>query len=126
MWDAQPFYDHFGYLKYTVYPKKYRPVLEAKGERNVYSALIDNMTANSSYAIGIYYGGKIQSLKIYKTLPGKLGDNDSLIIVTGGDVSSSNEAKVMTKNIIKHKPSAIFIGFMTHLSVNLSISLGGM
>ena len=115
LWDDLPFYDHFATLKYTSHPKKFRPQLEAKGERNVYSALIDNMTANSSYAIGIYYDGKIQALKIYKTMPGAIGDNDSLILISGGDVSSTNEAKTITKNLIGFKPSAIFIGYLFFL-----------
>jgi len=113
-WDDLPFYDHFGVLKYTAYPKKFIPDLEPKGQRNVYSALIDNMTANSSYAIAIYYGGKIQALKIYRTLPDSLGDNDSLILISGGDVSSTNEAKNITKNLINYKPNAIFIGYLSN------------
>lgn len=109
-WVDLPFYEHFGVLKYTAMPKKFVPELEPIGERNVYSALIDNMTANSSYAIGIYYAGKIQTLKIYRTLPDSLDENETLTIITGGDAGSSDVAKRLTKNLAKHKPRAIFIG----------------
>lgn len=110
LWDTLQFYEQFKVLKYTAVPKKFVPELEPKGERNVFSALIDNMTANSSYAFGIYYEGKIQSLKFYKTLPDTIGDDDNMVIINGGDVSSSPQAKILTTNLIKYKPNAIFIG----------------
>lgn len=109
-WDDLPFYEHFGVLKYTAIPKKFVPKLEAKGERNVYAALIDNMTANSSYAIGIYYGGKIQTLKIYRTFPNNLSENETITIINGGDSGSADVARQLTKNLVNYRPSAIFIG----------------
>ncbi len=100
----------FGVLRYKAFPQKFTPELEKIGERNVFSALINNMTENTSYAIGIFYEGQIQTVKIYRTLPDGIDENDSFVIVSGGDVGNSPEAKKMTLNLVKYKPSAIFIG----------------
>ena len=109
-WDDLTFYEHFGVLRYKAFPQKFTPELEKIGERNVFSALINNMTENNSYAIGIFYEGQIQTLKIYRTLPDRIDENDSFVIVSGGDTGNSPEAQKMTHNLIKYKPNAIFIG----------------
>ena len=109
-WDELPFYQHFGVLKYSAEAQKHIPELENRGARHVFSALIDNMTANTSYAIGIKYDGQYQTIKFYNTFPDYMGDNDNLVIINAGDASSSDAAKQMTHNMIKYKPSAIFVG----------------
>lgn len=109
-YDEKSFHENYKTFQYNVTPSKYVPVLESRGERHVFSGLINNLKPNTEYIIGVFYGDEVQETKVYKTLPDVLGENDTLTIINGGDVGSASEAEVVTKSIIQTKPRAIFIG----------------
>lgn len=78
--------------------------------RFVYSALIENLDSDVEYMIGVFYDNFIKTSMKYKTLP-KDKFKDEFVIISGGDVGSTQQAQEMTKNLSPLKPRAIFIGF---------------
>jgi len=79
------------------------------GERNIFSALLTNLSPNTTYYIGVYYNNKIQKTYTYLSLPHE-SDNSSYNIIYGGDIGHSAVAVDMSRVAESYDPRAIFIG----------------
>jgi hypothetical protein len=70
--------------------------------------------------IGVFYENITQKTMKYKTLP-KDNFNEEFVIISGGDVGSTQPAEDMTKNIVSTKPRAIFIGLIIQFKILLNL-----
>ena len=108
--DTKEHYQVLKTLRYPVPVKRFDPELEPKGSRYVYSALINNLQPNNSYAFGIFYDGTYQVIKFYYTMPESIVGNESLVFVNGGDVGSSNTVQDIANNFVSYMPNILFVG----------------
>lgn len=83
--------------------------IEKNGERNVHSVLLNNLKPNTKYIISIYYDGKVQISKVYKTLPDSNIERN-IIMINGGDVGNRPAAKIITQMIASFQPDIVLVG----------------
>lgn len=73
--------------------------VEAKGQRNVHSALVSGLTPKTKYVIQIKYEGddSVQATHFYKTLPDRDDPNLNITMVNAGDAGNTEPARRFNK-----------------------------
>jgi len=84
--------------------------IEAKGERNVHTALLTNLTPNTIYAVRVYYNGKFWATRYYKTLTDRFDDQTNITMVNAGDSGTTEPVKHFMPIIGSKKPDIFNLG----------------
>lgn len=83
--------------------------VESIGQRNVYSVLFTNLTADTTYKLEILSkGGAVLKWANYKTVPD--ANTAELRMAIGGDIGVSWNGDIMTSYLTDFKPDIILIG----------------
>jgi len=92
-YDALAYYNQTQTLRYAMNSSAFElPSLEAKGERNIHSLLLYNLSANTMYFAQAFYDNTIQANFTFKTLPNAT-DPSNLTIISGGDIGYSEASR---------------------------------
>ena len=111
-YDTQEYYNENKKFRNMVQPTKFEFNVETRGNRNVWSALIQNLTPDTAYSVGVFYDNIYQAVKVYKTLPDKLppAGSPEFIMANGGDTGATKTARAITNNLIPYSPRIILVG----------------
>lgn len=105
--------DHFTatrQLRYNVNANTMKlDYLEQRGRRAVHSALVDQLTPETTYVMQIIYDDKVHYTFDYVTLPGK-DSQKNIVIATGGDLGDRDVAQRITFQAGAVGPDLIVIG----------------
>lgn len=86
--------------------------LEETGQRNTFSFLLQDLQPRSNCSVEILYpnGTVFGGPYWYLVPPDRLGEDEEFVMMTGGDMGTSEMAKTVIQMTMSHNPSVFVIG----------------